>query len=576
MTHAPDPSGMNRPLRVGLLMDSLDQPAWVHLLLERIVGSEFAQVELVILNQGKGDVRAPPRHLGERLMRYWRSRDELTYLALQRLDRMRFTPSPSALEAIDASHFVQGVPVLSVTPHETRFSDFFPDDAVDEIRGYQLDVLIRLGFRILRGGILEAARHGVWSYHHGDNRVNRGGPFGFWEVMLNWPSTGYLVQVLNEDLDGGLVLHRGSVRTHPLSHHLNRDGLLWRSAAALPRRMRELHRLGPEAFFGRYAHSSGLPAFYSQRLFRNPSNRELAGPLVKHVSRYVRRKVRATVWKEQWQLRYGLRDGPSASMWRLKPLVPPADRFWADPCVVPAADGYWVFFEEYMYDTSRGRISVLHVSEDGVVGRPEVALDLPYHLSYPFVFEHQGVHYMIPESATNASVDLYRCEQLPGPWIHERTLMQGTLADATLLEHGGRWWMFATDQPHPSVSLSEELHLFHADSPLATEWTPHAANPVVSDVTRARSAGRVLALDGRLIRPAQDCSVSYGHSIHFREITHLDPECYQERDAGSLRPDWDPRVRGIHTYAQSGRLTVVDARVETPRFGRRAGSDLGA
>ena len=63
-------------------------------------------------------------------------------------------------------------------------------------------------------------------------------------------------------------------------------------------------------------------------------------------------------------------------------------------------------------------------------------------------------------------------------------------------------------------------------------------------------------------------SVSYGHAINFREITRLDPECYSERDADQLRPDWDPKVKGIHTYSHAGRLTVVDARVERLGMGR--------
>ena len=47
---------------------------------------------------------------------------------------------------------------------------------------------------------------GVWSYHHGDNRVNRGGPAGFWEVFEQWDVTGSILQVLSEELDAGKTL----------------------------------------------------------------------------------------------------------------------------------------------------------------------------------------------------------------------------------------------------------------------------------------------------------------------------------------------------------------------------------
>ena len=91
---------------------------------------------------------------------------------------------------------------------KTRFCDYLSDEDVSRIRAANVDVLLRFGFRILKGPILRAAKHGVWSYHHGDNQVNRGGPAGFWEVMLNRPTTGSVLQILNEDLDNGRVIYR--------------------------------------------------------------------------------------------------------------------------------------------------------------------------------------------------------------------------------------------------------------------------------------------------------------------------------------------------------------------------------
>ncbi len=38
------------------------------------------------------------------------------------------------------------------------------------------DVLIRANSGILKGKIIQAAKHGILSFHLGDNRVNRGGP----------------------------------------------------------------------------------------------------------------------------------------------------------------------------------------------------------------------------------------------------------------------------------------------------------------------------------------------------------------------------------------------------------------
>ena len=40
-----------------------------------------------------------------------------------------------------------------------------------------------------KGKILDIFHFGILSFHHGDNRVIRGGPSGFWEVLNNHPSS---------------------------------------------------------------------------------------------------------------------------------------------------------------------------------------------------------------------------------------------------------------------------------------------------------------------------------------------------------------------------------------------------
>ena len=56
---------------------------------------------------------------------------------------------------------------------------------------------------------------GIISFHHGDNNINRGGPAGFWEVFNEEPSTGFIIQRLTEELDGGDVIFKAN-REHIL------------------------------------------------------------------------------------------------------------------------------------------------------------------------------------------------------------------------------------------------------------------------------------------------------------------------------------------------------------------------
>ena len=119
---------------------------------------------------------------------------------------------------------------------------------------------------------------------------------------------------------------------------------------------------------------------------------------------------------------------------------------------------------------------------NGPVGTPVPVLEEPYHLSYPFVFAREGAVWMVPESSINGTVDLYRATAFPGGWVKEATLLSGlTAGDVTLLEQGGRWWMFATvrdvhaDNGSGPIrgSYSDALYLWSALD-FRGPWTPHA------------------------------------------------------------------------------------------------------
>lgn len=217
----------------------------------------------------------------------------------------------------------------------------------------------------------------------------------------------------------------------------------------------------------------------------------------------------------------------------------------------------FVFLEECALGASRAHLAVLEVGADGRPGPTRRVLERPYHLSYPFVFEWQGALFLLPETAENGTVELYRCEAFPDRWTPERVLLSGIAAyDATLLEHEGRWWMFACVAV-PGGPPLDELHVFHAPEPVGP-FTPVPGNPVVSDVRRARPAGRFFRHGGAWIRPAQDSSGRYGRAVRFQRVERLDPEGYAEREVAALSPGWRPDVLAVHTYNRCEGLTVVD------------------
>ena len=210
--------------------------------------------------------------------------------------------------------------------------------------------------------------------------------------------------------------------------------------------------------------------------------------------------------------------------------------FIADPFMINV-DGKWhMFFEVMNCRTRLGEIGHA-VSGDGVTwAYQRVVLSEPFHLSYPYVFEWMGDHYMIPESYQAGAVRLYRARRFPTEWSLVETLLRGPyLVDASILRHEGKWWLFADASRDME---NNTLRLYYADA-MTGPWVEHPKSPLVNgDACIARPAGRALVHDGVVVRFAQNSVPYYGTDVRAFEVTELTTTTYQERGLGQpiLKP----------------------------------------
>ena len=262
--------------------------------------------------------------------------------------------------------------------------------------------------------------------------------------------------------------------------------------------------------------------------------------------------------REQWIVgvrRAGKREPTDAGGY--VPITQPADRQYADPFLATHDGRTFLFLEDFPFDAPHAVISVAELGADATISAPEHVLVRPYHLSYPFVFRAGDSWFMIPETASNRTIELYRATSFPNGWELESVLMEDVAArDTTLLRVDDRLWLF-TCIDSPNGGRHDELHLFSSDG-LDGPWLPHPRNPVVSDVRCARPAGAVFSHLDELIRPAQDCAERYGGATVFRAIDRLDRLEYREHTVGRLDPTWAAGLHGTHTYNRAAGLEVVD------------------
>lgn len=457
-------------------------------------------------------------------------------------------PPPDAYQMTDLSEELASTDEIHCEVQEDGFSEYFSEDDIDRIRDYDLDFVFRVGFGIIRGEILEVPKYGVWSFHHDDERKYRGGPACLWEILKGDPITGAILQRLTDRLDSGIVLRRGHFRTRDRWAE-NIDNVLYGSAEWPAQVVTDI--LNENAS---YLHED--PSTTDAPIYRNPSAVQLS---TYHVRNFLNRVDDHFTGRTRWNI--GVVKSSAADLvcdtdafdvdWCPQPVD---DGFVADPFPMTVDDTQYIFAEYYSDESEKGTIVYVNYPDGFKNGKFEVAHEESHHLSYPYLFRHDGVVYAVPEASQSGEVTLYRVDA-PDEWTSIETIVPDTAAvDPSVFRYEDRWWLFFS----PLEYEHEKLHIWYASHP-AGDWKPHENNPVKADVRSARPGGTPFVADNTLYRPAQFCATGYGKRTLINEVTTLSPTAFEEETIRQIRP-LDEYPDGLHTLSTHGNLTLVDGK----------------
>ncbi len=231
--------------------------------------------------------------------------------------------------------------------------------------------------------------------------------------------------------------------------------------------------------------------------------------------------------------------------------------FKADPFIVKsnkASDEYILYYENFSWSKSIGKIDRVIYNGKGF-SRPVLSLDSTFHLSYPFAIDHLGIKGYVPEHSKSGDVSLYLTDGA-GEIVEKRSLMKRLpLIDCTFFEHDGLLWLFATK---PGAAENSDLFVFYAEG-LDKPWREHELNPVKSDASNARPAGKPFTFHNQLFRPAQNCTSHYGQNIVVNQITKLTTSEFEEKPVSEIRPLEGGRYSyGLHTISHCDQYSVID------------------
>lgn len=547
------PSGK---MKVGLLVDSVSVSKYVYETVQGLLDQEeLFEVHLIVQRA------APHSSLVAKLQEEWMQKGlnslvtRIAFAILTRAENLILARTRNYRDHLTVFNLASLVtnqveisPIISKSGLVYRHSD----GDIKKLVELQFDVLVRCGSGILRGPILTAAKFGILSFHHGDNRINRGYPAGFWEVYHRKSSTGFVIQQLTEELDGGNVLVRGQFATK-FCYLLNQASLYSKSNRYL------------QHLLVRMAASQKLPEKepaqpYCQRLYTRPTLREqfvyvvkLAAHLLKQIfDKYLARNMGA------WHVAYTRGGWRSLPMWKASVIANPPGHFLADPFVWRSNGEDYCFVEDFSSKKGLGCIAAYKLSDRGAE-RLGDAIAEPFHMSFPYLFEVGSALYMCPEISQSREIRLYESIDFPLKWKFSKTLMQDISAvDSMIFQFENRWWMLTNTDPIGLGDHSYELRAFFSDDPTSDEWTAHQQNPIFIDSAKARNAG--LVRDGdQFFRVAQSQGFDrYGAGFSVNRIVKLNPTEYEEECICAVTPEFLPDLLGTHHLHSNGQTTVFD------------------
>jgi len=467
----------------------------------------------------------------------------------------------TTVSSADGPMRLSDLPKIIVQPAD---DGVYSKDDIEAISGFNLDFILKFTSNPIGGEILNVTPCGVWVFQHGDDEKDETSIPGFWEVHDGDPVSVAVLQRLSDGAGGTILLQKGFFKTDSRSYSLNRDKLQGLSTDWPARVCKDI--LNGKAG---YLNVDGVAAATSRPICRLPNNWQMAGYLYKIICNRVKSIIESAFYLENWNV--GVINKPIKDFVNNKEeldiqwLAPtPPGHFRADPFAICHNEQILLMVEDYNYSVGKGRVSAAAINPAGLncvdIAWHYDILDLPVHLSYPYIFSHEGEIYCVPETHELKKVMLYKMVEMPAKWAEQAVLIENFAAiDSTVFFYGSLWWLFCTDADTDSCS---KLYAWYADD-ITGPWLPHKANPIKSDVRSSRPAGTPFLGNGQLYRPAQDCSLTYGGRIVINRIVTLTTTEFCEEQVNVVEPVKNSPYRdGLHTVCQLGSCTIVDSKKE--------------
>ena len=522
---------MKEKIKIGVLIDSLILQNWIIWILDKLSTHDNIQFDFIVINKNKQTTKKKS------------SFSKKFFMLILFLEKKILWDNLNELHE-SAYKIPTNVKIYNEKADKKGIGYYFTKNTIINIKSHKPDLILRFGFGILRGELLNIPKYGVWSYHHGDNKFNRGKPSCFYEILHGEHREGAILQKLNNQLDNGKVIDRVHTKVINNSMLLTMNQLFKSSKQMMINNIVKLYN-------DKAINSiDNLPIMYDRPLYKIPTIINLLSYIkILLISKY--KSYKKSDRRMNWALLFGVTsEGQhplSIPMYKLREIKAPKGFFWADPFIRKINTGYEIFLEEFCLSNCKGVIKKIKIDKRANIIEQSICIDEPWHLSYPFIFKEKDDYYMIPESSQNNKLIIYKENKENNKWKVFKVLFdEGNLFDATVYKEGEKFWIFVNRSGF-SERPDQELFIYHTNDILKGNLTGHINNPVKIDIASSRPAGNLFTYKNNLFRPSQNCSKYYGGELKINKVINLNNTQYEEEVYRTLSPFWNNNYNSLHT-----------------------------
>lgn len=472
-------------------------------------------------------------------------------------EKGRYLKNSKSVNKAEIIDYLHTIPTLISNQKIKHGIEVFNDVDIQQVKDYDLDVIIKFGFSIVSGMMLNASKNGIWYLHHSDINLNRSSPPGFCEVLKKESVVGVSLLQLTINKSKANLIDKAFFNRHNHSFVVTNYKILESAVALL---MKNLRKFAKEELLVVEKDQSFSENIISPNLF---TILKYQFEFYSNFGRGFFKKLesRLGINSNSWTIFIGRGNFLDANLSKLISVKKPSNEFWADPFLFLHEKEAYVFFEKFPFATQRGIISCGKIVGNNLVDVIDV-LDLPYHLSYPFIFEEEGEIFMMPETGGNKRLEIYKCIDFPLKWELFSTAFEGEeIVDASLYtDKNNEKWLFMNKSSGPGTSKDNELYIYRIDSLKFNKVESHHENPIYIDSRVARNGGAIFSYKNNIYRPSQrNTDGIYGKALNINRIEKLTIFEYEEVEVEFTKVELHKIYKSMHHMHQIKDFFVFDA-----------------